>query len=195
MTAADMNVGPAPPVVLETPRRAPGSRLARLLLHSAHKVVVLLLPLLLSLPACIIPVGPEFHDPLGVPNSAPYIVSTEPDQGGTYQTSRFEVHFRDPNVGDDLYLRWIIDFPPFRQGTTMILPTEPVAHHADGTALDESRSKTFLCASLTPLPTHQIMVVVADRDFDPSPGDPRRVVGNGLFAIANWTWNAQDCQR
>ena len=75
----------------------------------------------------------------------------------------------------------------------MILPTETSFHHADGTELMERNRKTFPCVGLRPLPTHQIMVVVADRDFDTAAGDPTVAKDDGRTAVATWMWNAQDC--
>jgi hypothetical protein len=182
--------------VLERPQRAPASRLARLLLYSGHKRIVLLLQLLLmSLPACIIPVGPEFHDPSGVPNSAPYIQSSNPERGGVWQSSTFEIRFSDSNVEDNLSVRWIIDFPPSTLGTTMILPTDKEFARSDGRIIEGRSEKTFLCDGLRPLPTHQIMVVISDRDFDPGPGDPINPGPGGKTAVGTWTWNATDCQQ
>ena len=189
MTAADMNVPTAGPATPPMPERAPASRLARLLLHSGRRLLLSLL--LLSMPACIIPVGPVFRDPSGAPNSSPVITDSTPEIGDVWHQRTFEITVEDDN-GDDLLVRWIIDYPPFTQGTTMI-SSEMFKNPHKGEPFETPVTKEFLCTGPTPLPSHQIMVIVADRPFVPNAQDLGEVDEGGHAVKATWTWNPTDC--
>jgi hypothetical protein len=192
MTTADMNVRPLRPAAPSRPERAPASRLARLLLHCGRR---LLLPLLvLSMPACIIPVGPEFRDPSGVPNSPPFITFAAPEIGRVVTQPTFQFTVEDHNLGDTLYVRWLIDFPPFTQGTTVIFPPDIFMNPQDSDRLQFVVTKRFECAGPAPLPSHQIMAIVADRAFEPTPQNPAAVPEGGHSVTATWTWNSTDCR-
>ena len=79
MTVADIDVGAARPGGGASTRGRRLLPLARLVLQSARELCFLLVVLPMS--ACIIPVGPEFRDPDGVPPSHAFIVSTIPLRG------------------------------------------------------------------------------------------------------------------
>jgi hypothetical protein len=77
----------------------------------------------LSITACVIPVGPQFDDPED--NFPPFVVSSDPAvgeiftpvkaaaaDGGEPTGARFmTVTLGDHNVNDQLYLRWLLDYP------------------------------------------------------------------------------------
>lgn len=194
MKVADMDVRPAQGGARAQPQRAPALPLARLLLLSRHKLCLLVL-LLLSMSACIIPMGPEFRDPPGEPNASPIIRSAKPDIGWVAAQNTFEISVEDPNAEDKLFLRWIIDYPPFTLGTSMVVPTESILPLADGSPrpFPESRNKTFSCASLRPLPRHQIMVIVSDRQFLDDLSDLAAAQDGARTVSAAWTWEPHDC--
>src|SRR5262245_26964244 len=90
MTVADTNVRPAwrPPAT--SAHGARPFRLARLvlefLLQKLDRKAALLSSLLAAslMPACVIPVGPDWQDPIGVPNAPPEILDPDPDWGADF---------------------------------------------------------------------------------------------------------------
>src|SRR5437870_8232998 len=108
-TVPDSNVRFASRVAAESSRVAGHSMLARLLLFVLDHISKLdrkLLLLLFASPmsACIIPAGPQFQDPAGVPDSPPFLLAVSPDEGSTTTKDTFTVTPSDINVGDDLYV-------------------------------------------------------------------------------------------
>jgi hypothetical protein len=94
----------------------------------------------------------------------------------------------DSNVEDTLYLRWVVDYP----GATMVFPTEEIPPALDGRPLMQNVEKTFLCTGLQPFPSHQVSVIVADREFALDSPDLTEVIDGGLSAKKlSWTWIAQ----
>jgi hypothetical protein len=146
--------------------------------------------------ACIIPVAPEFQDPTASPNYAPILESTTPDVGSlvTVVTSfPFVVIATDPNLDDNLFYRWLMDYPQNTSDTRKIDEGE-VSRTANGTALN-ARIQVFIDCSDGPAPTpnslHQLELAVADREFiQPPPPDTRldEVAAPGLVVRANWTF-------
>jgi hypothetical protein len=190
MAAADNNVRPWRQASAATARRAPSSGLARLLLqllellHLDRKLLLLLTASLM--PACIIPVGPEWQDPPGEMNVAPKIIDWTPFVGGDYAPvggARFKITVADPN-GDRLFFKWIANYtePSLRR----ILSAEQNFLPPNG---GEQRpvEEFFNCTDLNGLPaTNDILVVVADRAFVET-GDPIAVIDNGQTDVATWT--------
>ena len=186
MTAADMHVGPVRPRCGANTRGGRVLLLARLLLGSARELCLLLVVLPMS--ACIIPVGPDFRDPDGVPNSPPFIISAEPAAGTSTPNALFAVTPSDVNVGDTLFLRWLIDYPPV-QGGTRPVQSDVIEPSQDGTPLRQRRSFEFDCFNplKTPSP-HRVAVIVSDRPFIPDSTNPARVQVDVHPAIVTWTW-------
>ena len=192
-TPPDSNVRAARHAGAAGARRARNSLLARLLLRTCLKLLLLLLfAAASSVPACVVPVGPEFQDPPGAPNASPEILNPNIFFGsavaalGTSQTFSFTVS--DPNAGDTLHLRWVSDYPPFDNATRTIErnilfpPTGDGPQHTFtqtmigcGDDIDKSFS------------THRIYAVLADRDFLDEGSDLFAVQGAGKIAIASWT--------
>jgi hypothetical protein len=134
-------------------------------------LLVLLLPAA-ALPACVIPLAPDFQDPPAQQNFVPQLLATSPDQGSVVNTRTFRITVTDPNPGDSLWIRWYADFPPSQAATRVvfadfgIIPARP-----DGTVQTTTLDATADCQgdSLLPgIPAHTITVVVSDRDFGPS---------------------------
>ena len=192
MTAADIHVGPLRPRCGARARGARVSPLARLLLRSARELCVLLVVLPMS--ACIIPVGPEFRDPDGIPNSPPYIISAEPPEGTSTPNALFAITPSDVNVGDTLYLRWLIDYPSV-QGVTRLAQSDMVGPSQDGTPLRQRKSYAFDCLNIrrTPSP-HRVAVIVSDKPFMSDLTNPARVEDDVYPAIVTWTWE-ENCPK
>ena len=197
MTAADTNVRPVWRGPATTARRAGGSLLARLLLYfRKHLYKLDRKPLLLLFaasltPACIIPVGPDFQDPLGEKNTPPYILATDPTEGTRTAISmvEFNVTIGDANVGDILHLKWVSEFPPSSSGITV--QKTDVQPTGDGSEIRPPQTFRPGCSQVNKLlPTHTITVGISDREWA-EPEDP-----NDLFAttddakpqFANWVW-------
>jgi hypothetical protein len=200
-TAPDSNVRPPRRAAAGTARAPGGSALARLLLcllknllPQLDRKLLLLLLAASTTSACIIPVGPEFQDPGGVPNVAPQIVDSNPAQGQQIPaigTAKFTITVEDLNEGDPLYYFWVAEFPdyvPFvthklSAGTPMQQPS------ANGGARRQPVEETFDCSDFdTRLTTHKIEVVVGDRALAENDlSNPRKIADGGQTAIATWT--------
>jgi len=182
MMAADIHVRPARPRCAGSTRPARGTPLARLLLHSARELCLLLLALPMS--ACIIPVGPDFRDPDGVPNSPPFIISSVPLNGETAIGETFTPTFTpsDVNAGDPLFVRWLRDYPPFINGTSAKEDQE-LPPGWQGPV-----SKNFDCLGVTAPSPHKITVLVSDKPFLSDLLDPSRVADGVRPARVSWRW-------
>jgi hypothetical protein len=149
--------------------------------------------------ACIIPVAPEFQDPTASPNYAPVLEHANPDFGSlvTIPTMlQFQVNATDPNLDDNLYFRWFVDFPPFTANVTHEIGDDgEVVHPVDGTALQAIIKVTVDCLdglAATANSLHQLELLVADRPFLPSPSIDQ-VSPPGIVVRANWTFQV-NCQ-
>jgi len=193
MRAADIDVRPPP----ASGRRGAGgtrlSLLARLLLAFVERVPPLdrkLVVLVVAVPisACVIPVGPEFQDPPGAPNSPPSIESTDPLQGTiiTVATPHFTVIAADNDVGDELTVKWIADYPPWIMYSKAVATTIP----ADGRRVRPPTTFDLGCEGVTRgvNTTHSFSVAISDRGFPGRVNTP----DDTTPAIATWTW-IQNC--
>jgi hypothetical protein len=149
--------------------------------------------------ACIIPVAPEFQDPTASPNYAPVLESATPALGSlvTIPTMlQFEVTATDPNLDDNLYFRWFVDYPPNTANVTHEIGDDgEVAHPVDGTAIQALIKVTVDCLdglASTVNSLHQLELLVADRPFLPSPSIDQ-VPSPGFVISANWTFQI-NCQ-
>jgi hypothetical protein len=142
--------------------------------------------------ACIIPVAPEFQDPTASPNYAPYIISLSPDFDSIVTNPMFSVTFIDPNVDDDLHVRWLADYPSTTGNYRSLFGDTTYAHSVDGRAQQFTDARTIDCAlaTLVNLPMtsdgqHRIEVIIGDRDFS-SGATLDAVDPPGLVARASW---------
>src|SRR5882724_1117584 len=97
--------------------RARALRVARMLLRSGSICALLVMS------ACVLPIAPEFQDPPASENYAPVFIDTIPPAGQVVTASpvaAFTIIVEDPNVGDDLFVRWIADFPPLTDNTIVM---------------------------------------------------------------------------
>jgi len=199
MAAADNNVRPWRQAPAATARRARRSRLARLLLQLLELFQLdrkLLLLLAASLmPACIIPVGPDWGNPPGEPNLPPRFEVTKPVSGshiGAAGVQTFTITVSDPNVREPLFLKWLEEFPPFTVETHEIAAMNPmVPPSATGEAMRAPIPEMFDCGKLAnnTKTEHLITAVVADRPFviGGPLGQPLLVEDNGQTDTATWT--------
>jgi hypothetical protein len=181
---------------MTAPSRLRGvARMLLWLLRSALTCVVL------AMPACVLPIAPEFQDPPASENYAPVIVDSDPPLGMTVtstpgQLTPFSVTVSDPNVGDTLHVRWIVDFPPFSTNTRVLQEDFPVPPSPSPTTVTQNIG----CAesTLSVLPSHTVMAIIADRPFEasqppPAPVDLGRLPPDGLKTVAVWTLDLE-CQ-
>ena len=193
MAAADNNVRPRRRVLAASARRARCSVLARLLLHVAEPLRLyrkfLLLLVVPLMPACIIPIGPDWHDPDGVANYPPEIISWNPPNNMIVTGAIFTVTARDPNVGDQLHFRWIVDYPG--EFADIRPPDDRPLGGPDGQVSSSGFRMDCDFHKLSDrLAFHQLRVVVADRPFiDDDPTDLAKVEAPGRYDDASWIWN------
>jgi hypothetical protein len=158
------------------------------LLHLDRKLLVLFAASLM--PACIIPVGPEWQDPPGEANLAPQIIDWDPFIGTEYapsmDTAKFSITVTDPN-DDKLFFKWIANYS--EPGLRRILNARPDVPPTGNGSPQPAIEETFDCNDLNRLPSrNSILVVVADRPFIDA-GDPIAVQADGKRAFAAWTLN------
>ncbi len=131
----------------------------------------LALLMLLALSGCVVPVGPEWSDPQS--NYPPTIHTANPPIGSVLggdpdagAPGTVEVVLADQNTEDTLYVRWIIDYPPF---------VDNVSHVALSLALPGGDQILRPSISYAPncsddkisrdLPSHRLLLAVTDRPF------------------------------
>ena len=105
----------------------------------------------------------------------------------------FRVTISDPNLGDDLHVRWLADYPPFSSNTRTIQEDQTIVHSMNGQPLQQEVSVPVDCGleNLAPIAQHQVMVVVADRPFPLSApaGDLASVPPPGHAVVGSWILN------
>jgi hypothetical protein len=154
-----------------------------------------LLCAMLPLSACVLPIGPDFQDPLASPNYSPFFIDSDPEFG-TQETATpamsvtFHARISDPNVGDNLTVRWIVDYPPFTADTRP-QPDDLVMADQTGKPLDKDVSFTPNCVqnTLAKIPVHHIKVVVSDRGFVTvqDPTDLTSIPAGGFEIVGDWS--------
>ena len=176
-------------------RRRPARRspLARLLLNP--RLALLSLAALHPMFACVIPVAPDFKDPLAAANAPPAIISATPDFGRVVSVApslTFRIQVVDPNVNDALWVRWVVDYPPFRPETNAY-PLEHYPPPATGVFHFESPSHLLDCSSgfgavTTP---QQFAVFVSDRQLLDNTAENNEHLDltqpGGYVASGSWT--------
>ena len=172
-TLPDTNVRPARRAAAGSARATRNSVMARLLLCLFQHVAkldrkLLLLFVVSPLFACVIPAGPEFQDPPGVPNAPPYVVAVSPIAGLTIASNDtfFSVTPGDINLADTIYVKWITEYPPDLTNLTKDLSTDEITPSADGSPTRRASIFVPSCTRVNPLvTTHQIMAAISDRKF------------------------------
>jgi hypothetical protein len=128
----------------------------------------------LSVPACVLPIGPEFQDPPSVPNYEPYFVAYEPYEATNFTILAvppvFEIDVSDPNLADKLSVRWVANYPPYTPNATKLIAESqatalPIVKSSDSVPLISFKSPALTC-EMFPLSTEKTLVaVVSDRGF------------------------------
>jgi hypothetical protein len=121
--------------------------------------------------ACVVPVGPEWTDPES--NYPPTIRSASPPIGSLLSRDvdadaplTVEVVLADQNRKDDLFVRWIIDYPPFDEAVSRLAfqTTQPGGGEIERPLVRFAPS----CADdqiATGLVVHRLMLAASDRPF------------------------------
>jgi hypothetical protein len=198
-TVRDSNVRPARRAVARAARATGRSAVARLLLSLLDHLSKLdrkLLLLLLASPisACIIPVGPEFQDPPGDPDSPPFLISESPDEGTTVvsATATFVVRPGDFNVGDTIYVKWITEFPPAvpQPSGTFFLEPDELGPSADGSFVRDASKFSPNCSQVNnAASTHHITAAISDRRFVAPASLTTESNVRPRLVIWTWEWN------
>jgi hypothetical protein len=184
------------------PRRC---TLARLVLSSRLTISILSLGLfMISLSGCVLPVGPRFEDPPAAENVPPFVKSTTPLQGSTVtavnNAQLFSVTFTDLNPSDQLHVRWIVEYPPFKSGITHLLQADrDISPPVNGQVVDYTDMKTVSCFNGFALADqHAVTVFISDQPLwnagdEGAPSDPEQGLTQNqvksVMAQANWTLN------
>jgi hypothetical protein len=132
-----------------------------------HRAWLATLPLWLC--ACIVPVGPQFQDPVG--NDPPYLATSNPPAGAVLPPTNpvIEVTLGDPNLEDFLVGRWLIDYPPYDEGHSRLalqfrMPRTNAANR-DSVRFAPNCTENQIASDLD---SHRVTLSVADRPFVPS---------------------------
>jgi hypothetical protein len=160
-----------------------------------HSVVAVLL----FCTACVVPVGPEWSDPEG--NSPPTIESAVPAIGSVLDLMPdagsplgVRVVVSDANTSDQIYMRWIIDYPPYQEAQThiaweIILPQSEQAERAP-VEFAPNCSDDHIARGIA---AHRLLLVVTDRPFvDRGQAEPDAVQDGGFRVEASWAFDL-DC--
>jgi hypothetical protein len=147
---------------------------------------------------CVVPVEPEWSDPAS--NYPPSIDSATPAvgtvltglNGGSVEVS---VQLADQNVGDSLYLRWIIDYRP---NTADIVAVETIKPGGEAIVRTPERfvpecTSDHLSRTVS---SHWLMLAVSDRPFlsdDPRSPNPEQVPSGNYLVQAFWPF-VMSCQ-
>lgn len=147
---------------------------------------------------CVIPVGPKWSDPDS--NYPPSIAEADPPVGsilgGADGGSRVEVTVRlaDQNTQDVLYLRWIIDYPPYSSDTLLARETiKPGGNAIERTP--ESFAPDCGADGLSrTVSDHRLLLAVSDRPFTDDPTQPDQVSAPDNYRVeAVWPF-VLNCQ-
>jgi hypothetical protein len=171
-------------------------------------VGVLVLASASSMSACIIPVAPDFQDPLPDPPApAPALSGFQPlDSGSTViiasttQGTAFAATVIDPNLGDKLFGRWTVDYPPYTSAT-LVLPTTTPQLMSSGQATVQQNISCSINNVLAPTAgsEHRLQLLVGNQDFvanscsNSNPNCLDEIEGGGPVARANWTIVMSSC--
>jgi hypothetical protein len=122
--------------------------------------------LLTTMNACVIPVAPQFDDP--EENFPPFVSSSDPGVGETFTPGQDEdggarfitVTLGDHNLGDSLFLRWLLDYPGANPegGQLVMVATLPPTKKTD-------RSPDRYAPSCSSRGSHTLVLSVSDRKF------------------------------
>jgi hypothetical protein len=144
---------------------------------------------------CVVPVGPQWSDP--EKNYPPTIRFAEPSVGSILDMGidsgvplSVQVGLSDQNTADKLYVRWIIDYPPYADGQThiamsAILPPTGQPER-DTIAFSPSCTDDQIAHSSS---THRLMLAASDRPFLDDATEPDAVPPGNLRIEAVWVFS------
>ena len=154
-----------------------------------------------GLAGCVVPVGPDWTDP--PVNAPPFIRSANPPigsllaaDGDAGQPLEIGVVLADQNTSDNLYLRWIVDYPPYQDGATRLalasaLPggdsiDRQTVHFAPN-CVDDQIANGFT--------NHRLLLAISDRPFLDAVANPRNLdaVPDGNFLVEGAWQFTLDC--
>ncbi len=155
------------------------------------------------MPACIIPVAPNFQDPTPTPHAPPYLTDYMPQDNSDYfindpnTGASFSAQVSDQDLGAKLQVRWAINFPP-KTGAppTQVLSDSPISTALEGQPIThqpvQQTVKCNLLASSTPPADgrYELALIVADSPLSNDPTLPadQLVDQNAGFVIGgHWT--------
>jgi hypothetical protein len=153
--------------------------------------------------ACITPVAPNFQDPPSTPDSPPYLSDFSPKNFNDVVTvpvpagEVFSATVSDPDIGDTLNVRWVVDYPPYTNATRLGNQM-PISPSSNGQPINQQVSQTVYCNLInSAVPPsdgkHQLELIVADRAFSTlSTLTPDNVLdsiddSSGFVVRAAWT--------
>jgi hypothetical protein len=161
-----------------------------------------LLVLLAGLCGCVVPVGPEWTDPQGnypptIHSATPPVGSVlglDPDAGAALAVA---VVLADHNTKDKLYVRFIIDYPPFDANVTRLA----WSHIEPGGGQIERPTITFAPNCIDDqiargFTSHRLLLAASDRPFasdNPTEAAPDAVADGNFLVEAMWQFE-MDCQ-
>ena len=149
-----------------------------------------MLLLVTALPACIIPLGPDFQDPPAEENLPPQILDPSPAFLSQVNKSNFQVTVTDPNATDVLHIRWFSDYlsnvPDSTRRLGAAVSTIPPSRDGKQQRTTVAISPTCSADRIAPgISLHTIVVMVADHDFADSPD--LTLLDDGSHAVtAGW---------
>lgn len=144
-----------------------------------------------GLSGCVVPVAPTWSDPPA--NVPPTISTANPPVGSVLGGSdggnpvEVTVALADQNTDDTLYLRWIVDYPPYAPDATWLARED---RQPGGNAIvrtPESFAPECTADHLSrATPSHRLLLAVSDRPF--ANDDPTRpdAVSTGYLVEAVW---------
>jgi hypothetical protein len=120
---------------------------------------------------CIIPVAPDFQDPVGSPNYAPVLSLDMPPFGSFTQLPApaggpFSFDALDPNAGDHLYVNWVVDrymTPSLIQRSEAAPSTNPSMNPTP--AMFSLQVSCLQLLAMTAASIHTLEAIVSDRAF------------------------------
>jgi hypothetical protein len=159
--------------------------------------------LALGLAACVLPIAPEFEPP---ENFSPYIASTSEPVGrillqeGPEGRIDLSVTVGDPNLGDTLYYKWILDYPVF-SFETRVITTGILGPSQNGSPERPAIVFDLALCDYNPVDLqgqpHRLTLAVSDREFlTTSTGEARftTVPEGAHLLMASWITRF-DCPR
>jgi len=151
---------------------------------------------------CVVPVGPEWTDPHG--ECPPTIRSASPPVGAIFDPDAsalqfFEVVLADQNTRDNLYIRWIIDYPPYVDGVSRVVPFNPLPGGDTVERPAVRYAPSCKDDQIAPgFSNHRLLLAVSDRPFAYDSGDgllryPDTPSSGSFIVEAAWQFNL-DCR-